>query len=92
MAIKSGQLMIRDRLKIRILNLLNEAPASKTKIMFEAGLSKGQMRVHIPDLIKDECIEYNHRLRVYKIRDKGKRFSESLSSISIAESKLNKTY
>jgi predicted transcriptional regulator len=84
--------MIKDRLKIRILNLLNEAPASKTKIMYEAGLSKGQMRVHIPDLIKDEFIEYNHSSRVYKIRDKGKRFLESLSSISIAESKLNEIF
>jgi predicted transcriptional regulator len=69
--------------------LLNEGPANKTKIMYEAGLSKGQMRVHIPDLIKDECIEYNHRLRVYKIKDKGKKFLENLNSISLAESKSN---
>ena len=78
--------MIRNRLKIRVLNLLKEGPDSKTKNMYETGLSKGQMRVHIPDLIKDDCIEYNHRLRVYKIRDKSKRFLESLSSISIGES------
>jgi len=84
--------MIRNRLKIRILNLLSEAPANKTKIMYEAGLSKGQMRVHIPDLIKDECIEYNHRLRVYKIKDKGKKFLDGLSSLTIAELELNKTF
>jgi predicted transcriptional regulator len=75
--------MIRDKIKIRILDLLNEAPASKTKIMYECGLSKGQMRVYVPDLINYGCIEYNRKSRVYKISDKGKRLLESLGSISL---------
>lgn len=64
---------IRDRLRLRILNLLKEGLASKTKIMYEVGLSRGQMRIYVPDLI-EKYVEYNHMLRAYEIRDNGRNY------------------
>lgn len=70
----------RVKIKFRILQLLAESPASKAKIMYEAGVSSGQMKFYMPDLIKDELIEYVNRSREYKIRNKGRILLENMTS------------
>jgi predicted transcriptional regulator len=74
----------RDRIEIiaQILDIAKDGGAKKTKIMYTAGLSYGQLKEYLALLEHNSLLLYNHTLKVYKTTDKGFAFLQSYMQIS----------
>ncbi len=60
-----------------ILKLLNDTGGNglnKTQIKSQASLTSRQMRVYIPELIRDDFIQFDEKTRNYKVTEHGLKF------------------
>lgn len=64
---------IRDRTEIvaSILETAKDGGVNKTKIMYKAGLSHGQLKEYLTSLELNNLLSYNDRLKIYRTTDKG---------------------
>lgn len=73
----------RNRIEImsQILGLANGGGATKTKIMYQAFLSYGQMKEHLMVLTQNNLLSYDLDTRTFKTTEKGLRFLETYNQM-----------
>jgi predicted transcriptional regulator len=71
----------RTEIMSQILGLANGGGATKTKIMYQAFLSYGQMKEHLMVLTQNNLLSYDLDTRTFKTTEKGLRFLETYNQM-----------
>jgi predicted transcriptional regulator len=71
----------RTEIMSQILGLANGGGATKTKIMYQAFLSYGQMKEHLMVLTQNNLLSYDLETRTFKTTEKGLRFLETYNKM-----------
>jgi len=64
----------RTDIVVQILHAANGNGANKTKIMYKAYLSYGQLKEYLSVLIANDLLEENQTEKLYRITQKGSKF------------------
>jgi len=64
----------RTDIVVQILDASNGNGANKTKIMYKAYLSYGQLKEYLSVLIANDLLEENETEKLYRITQKGSKF------------------
>ena len=78
-------MIVKYRSRTEIVAMILEAAnggATKTKIMYKAFLSYGQLKEYLSVLIENNLIEYLHGTRTFKTTEKGLNFLKMHKEIS----------
>jgi predicted transcriptional regulator len=71
----------RTEIMSQILGLANGGGATKTKIMYQAFLSYGQMKEHLMVLTQNNLLSYDLDTRTFRTTEKGLRFLETYNQM-----------
>jgi predicted transcriptional regulator len=86
---------IRDRTEIvaGILETAKDGGVNKTKIMYRAGISHGQLKEYLTSLELNGLLSYNGILKIYRTTDKGFAFLQIYAQLNelLRETKLEVT-
>jgi predicted transcriptional regulator len=67
----------RTQIMSQILRIANGGGATKTKIMYQAFISYGQMKEHLRILTQNGLLNYDLDTQTFKTTEKGLRFLET---------------
>ena len=71
----------RTEIVCKILDTTNGGGATKTKIMYAAFLSYGQLKEYLSILIENNLLEYINGTRIFKTTEKGLNYIKMYSEI-----------
>jgi predicted transcriptional regulator len=71
----------RTEIMSEILRVSNGVSATKTKIMYQAFLSYGQMKEYLVVLTRNSLINYDAYTQTYKTTEKGHRFLDTYNQM-----------
>ena len=72
----------RNHIISEILDAANGGNATKTKLMYKAYLSFGQIKEYLSVLIESELLNYDVYTRKFKTTEKGLRFLDTFNQMS----------